>query len=168
MRDTASVPLINDFKKRAIKCIWPSMCNLIYISTDSERDLGAIDSILFKLRKPTAEDTVSVEGYFRYPNTWYLESQYGGCSCHFRQLMSGSDFWFGPPEDWYEEDDDDVEATAAVYDVFTDLITSGSRVAVLISWNLETDEFKDVEVRLSEVDRSSFRFWVGCRFDLVA
>lgn len=143
------------------------MCNLIFISTDSDLDLSAVSSEQFRFRHPSEEDLGKVGSFLRYPKRWYLQCQYGGCSCHFRHLAAGSDFFFGPAEDWLPEDEDDLFATAAVFDVFADLVRRGYRLDVLDTWNAELTVAIEVDVRISEVGRGAFRFWEGCRFEFI-
>lgn len=143
------------------------MCNLIYISTDSDQDLASLGSNQFKYERMSGEELAKIGPLLSYPNKWFLECQYGGCSCHFRHLLDGSDFDFGPVADWLPEDEDDVESTAAVYDSLAVLVNAGARVDILDTYEGEPVFKRDVEVRLSEVKRNDFRFWEACRFELL-
>jgi len=109
-----------------------------------------------------------------YPRQWYLQSRYGGCSCHFRHVIyhEGSGPAFGVPEDWCSEDEDNIEDTAAVYDLLCRLVAEGHRVDLVDFWNGEWSgdgamEEVTVTVRLSEVPREAFRFFEEYRFDFL-
>jgi hypothetical protein len=142
------------------------VCNLIFVSTDNPQDLSTVKSDQFSFHRPTDEDLEMIGEFLRYPNRWYLQCQYGGCSCHFRHLGAGSDFHFGPPDEWFEEDEDDLAATAAAYDLLANLVAQGHKVDVLDTWNAEISNPLEVAVNLEEVTRTDFRFWEGCRFEL--
>ena len=59
-------------------------------------------------------------------------------------------------------------ATQAVYDVLARLVREGYRVRLVDYWETTAkDVISTVPVRLSEVNREAFRFWEGCRFELI-
>jgi hypothetical protein len=140
------------------------MCYVIYLSTTSDEDFRALAETQFSLYR--AEDAPDV---LYHPHRWYLECQYGGCSCHFRHLHESAEMCFGPPEDCPPEDDDDIEATAAVYDLIKRLVQSGHGVDLVDTWS---DELRSptptLEVSLSKVARESFRFFHGYHFAFIA
>lgn len=152
------------------------MCYTIYLSTTTEEDLSKLTSevirfepILDWVPDPIPGEDDSLEGLMCHPHLWFLVSRYGGCSCHYRHLGKGSDMRFGPPEDWSPEDDEDVESTQAVYDVFARILREGHELDVLDVWaNTPVDSVSTIEVRLSQVPRESFRFFDGTRFQFVS
>src|SRR5438105_4568891 len=104
------------------------MCYVIYLSTTSEEDFLQLPTDLYRFEHADAPGDAPAIGLLQYANKWYLSSRYGGCSCHYRHL-AGSDRSapaFGPPEDWCPEDDDNIESTAAVYDVFARILAAGN------------------------------------------
>jgi hypothetical protein len=143
------------------------MCYLIYLSTTSQEDLSRLPSKLYYFRPLTEEDDPAIINLLDNPVRWYLECQYGGCSCHFRHLDGGSETDFFPPADWMPEDADDIEATKAVYDVLARLLAEGHKVDLVDIWeNTPPEAITVLDVSLSEVDRDSFRFFEHRKFTL--
>jgi hypothetical protein len=85
------------------------MCYAVYISTDSTEDLSKRNSELVRFEKVTDPNADPCTRLLDLPNQWYVGSK-TGCSCTFRHLMSVK-LGFGEPEDWYPEEQDDVDAT---------------------------------------------------------
>ncbi|MFI5387579.1 MAG: hypothetical protein ACHQ50_15835 [Fimbriimonadales bacterium] len=143
------------------------MCYSIYISTTTDEDLAALPSTLFRFERDPEAETPAMRDLLAHPHRWFLTGQGGGCSCHFRHVMGESDFGFGPPVDWYPEDEDDVESTHAVYEVFARVVNSGHQVDVVDMWSDMMPQYVDpMEVSLSQVPAESFRFFDGKRFIL--
>ncbi len=144
------------------------MCNTIYLSTTSNQDLSALSGSFFQIAQPTTEELEFAREYLRYPHVWSLLGPHGDCSCHFRHLMvESSSLGFGGREDWFGEDDDDVNATQAVYDTFKILVDSGEKIDLIDGWNHEmTDDWESIDVSLAEVTRDTFRFFEDFRFEL--
>jgi len=75
--------------------------------------------------------------------------------------------YFAPPEDWNPEDEDNIEATGAVYDVLVGILTGGHKVDLIDAWsNTLLEAITALDVSLSEVDRDSFRFFENRKFNL--
>ena len=143
------------------------MCYLIYLSTTSLEDLSHLPSKLYRFLPLTKHDDPAIVNLLGHPVRWYLQCQYGGCSCHFRHLGEGSDLDFAPPADWCPEDADDIEATKAVYDVLEGMLTDGHKVDLMDVWvNTKPEAITVFDVSLSEVDRDSFRFFENRKFNL--
>ena len=141
------------------------MCNLVYFSTTSEEDLAQLSSSVIRMRAPDDSDDESLLDLLAHPSRWYLESRYGGCSCHYRHRMYGDPSEFGPLEEWSNEDADDIESTLAAYDLFQRLVAEGDAVDVLDVWNdTPPEDVRELFVSLSDVPRESFRFFEGYRF----
>jgi hypothetical protein len=82
--------------------------------------------------------------------------------------MTGGDLWFSPPEDWFPEDADDIEATKAVYDLLSKMLAEGHKVDLVDVWvGTKPEAITERDVSLSEVDRDSFRFFENRKFNLV-
>ena len=142
------------------------MCYVIYLSTTSQEDLSQLPSKLYHFLPVTEEDDPDIIDLLDYPARWYLECQYGGCSCHFRHL-GGSYLEFAPPADWFPEDADDIEATKAVYEVLEQMLANRQNVDVVDVWtNAQPEAIKDLDVSLSEVSKDAFRFFENYKFNL--
>ena len=147
------------------------MCHSIYFSTTSDEDLTLLPQDLFIICRAYHEYNSNELSVLRYPQTWYLVCQYGACSCHFRHVLKYAPQlrYFSAVEDWNPEDDDDVESTSAMYDVFVRLVTEGHALDVLDIWEGdEASSITSMTVSVSDVPRNAFRFFDGVRFELVA
>lgn len=154
------------------------VCNVIFLSTTSDEDLSLTGGGLFRLYRVALDERETAVRTLKHPHRWYLECRYGGCSCHFRHSdniqFEGSspvavDPTFGPPEEWCPEDDDDLESTAAFYDLLLRLIGVGHQVDVVDVWNGDdSGAVRTMSVSLSSVPREHFRFFESYRFDLTA
>lgn len=141
------------------------MCYLIYMSTTSPEDLSPSGGGLFRLFRVDAANQEPALTPLRHPRRWYLESKQGGCSCHFRHWMEVNGDEFGPPVEWFPEDEEDVESTTAFYDVIARLVSEGHDVDLVDVWNgTDAEAVRAVDVSLSDVDRESFRFFESARF----
>jgi hypothetical protein len=142
------------------------VCYLIYLSTTSKEPFGDSGRTLYKMYPIGPDDDARIVGLFEYPEKWYVECQYGGCSCHFRH--NGTDQYapsFSPPEDWCPEDEDDIEATAALVALFQRIIGDGHQLDVIDVWTGTPPELiNTLDVNLSELPVDSFRFFENYRF----
>jgi hypothetical protein len=140
------------------------MCYSVYFSTDSQEDFAAIESEHFRIFVLDPAKDSKVLGLLGYANRWYVQSQYGGCSCHFRHGMERG---FRPVEDWCPEDADDVDATVHFYDFMRRLLTEGHQLDLLDIWEgTPSEKVVRIEVSLAEVARESFQFLDGTRLVL--
>ncbi len=143
------------------------MCYSVYLSTTSLDDLSGLPSKLYRFRPLTKADEPAIVRLLDHSSQWYLEGQYGGCSCHFRHLCEGNERDFAPPFDWSPEDADDIEATQAVYDVLAGLLASGHKVDLIDLWeDTESEAITVLDLSLVDVARDSFRFFESCKFNL--
>ena len=145
------------------------MCYIIHLSTTSEEDLSKLPTDNYFIARADKGKDAAHLTHLAHPQKWFLMCGYGGCSCHFRHwdVQSDEDRNFSAPEDWYPEDAEDIEDTAAVYDLLARLLAEGHRVDLLDSWNGDDlDQIKTLEVSLARTPRSAFRFFSGYRFDL--
>lgn len=156
------------------------MCNCVYISTDSPKDLSGVYGERLQLTK--VDETGDWDPSYKilqFENVYCAGDVLGGCSCHFRHLINESyggkeeeidwtDFTFASPEEesWREEDGVDIENTQKLYDVILQLVSEGYKVDLVDCWN--GDDYSQIEtlqVKLSEVSRDAFRLFEYCRFE---
>ena len=143
------------------------MCNLVFLSTDSPEDLATNSSedLDLTFTKATLEDLQQIHRNLAHENVWFL-SHFGGCSCHFRHVIAGNvQFDFRDPQDWDDEDEDDIQATVAVYKVIKGLVENGFSVDIIDFENEPPEEFIELEVDLGQVPQSAFRFFENYRFN---
>ena len=141
------------------------MCYTVYVSTTSNEALDLEPCPLYRFEHLTDGDDPAIYGLLAYPSRWYLSGQWGGCSCHFRHAGQGWDLGFSPPADWCPEDEDDIAATGAVYDLLRRLVDGGESVDSIDVWSgTEPWQVETMGVSLAEVPRESFRFMEGRRF----
>lgn len=158
------------------------MCNLIALSTTCPDDLRQIEQTCCVF-EPLGEDD-PLGALLELRHRWFVSSRYGGCSCHFRHwtgwynhpgetrsdgtpvMHRETEPHFGPPEDWFPEDDDDVRATAEFWDILHGLATDHHAVEVACVWESSNADYevRTVDVSLREVTREAFRFCDGWRF----
>ena len=139
------------------------MCYTVYLSTDSCADLSSYNTELvrFESIKDSREDPVIC--LLEFPHQWYVGSK-TGCSCTFRHLVS-IELGFGEPEDWYPEEQDELEATQQLYEVISTLLTTGHRVDCLDRWEgAKPEELETLDVSLAQVSKKAFRLFENYRF----
>ncbi|MCU7873669.1 MAG: hypothetical protein KZQ91_13090 [Candidatus Thiodiazotropha sp. (ex Lucinoma borealis)] len=146
------------------------MCYMIIISTNSDMDLGKYnsDSVIFNREMPGLPEEI----FLKYPNQWYVESAHG-CSCGFRHLMACNfpDLGFAKPESWFEEEQEDIDATLKLVKVFKELVSKGSKLDCVDAWS--GDEKKshelsgEVVVNFSEISETEFRLIEDFQHDFI-
>jgi len=116
---------------------------MLIFSTSSEADLSKHNSGLLKFDKelpPLAECNE-----LKYQYRWYVGSR-DGCSCGFRHLhISAVELGFDLPQDWYEEEDEDIAATMEFFEVVRSLVADGYEVDCIDVWGHQTDVSTTVE-----------------------
>lgn len=138
------------------------MCYVVLLSTTSGADLGRYDSELLHFERELPE--AQVVAALKYPNRWFVGSK-SGCSCTFRHLHA-TELGFGPPVDWYPEEDDEVAGTLEFVAVVRHLVEAGERVDCIDAWSGEAAADPAVlEVDLGEVADAEFRFFEDRHFD---
>ena len=133
------------------------MCYFILLSTSSDEDLSQYNNELVRFEK-NIPDIPEVKD-LKYKNSWYLGSK-SGCSCTFRHLCS-IELGFAPPEDWYPEEEEEIEATLQVARIIRRLVNQGELVDCLDIWEGNKDKnmpLKAIEVNLADVPDEAFRF----------
>jgi hypothetical protein len=81
--------------------------------------------------------------------------------------MMSEDPEFGPPEDWCEEDEDDVEATREVFELVRSVIASGYGLDSLCVWEQEATKLGQIrrfDVSINQIEGSTFRFFENSYF----
>ena len=138
------------------------MCYALILSTTSNEDLSQFnrEEIQFNQQVP---DRLPVN-MLLYPNKWYVGSR-TGCSCSFRHLYEPG-LGFGVPEDWFPEEESDIEATKIFIHIVRSLLTKGESVDCLDAWEGSSEmSFARLHVNLSQVRDEEFRFFENHHFD---
>ncbi len=91
-----------------------------------------------------------------------------GAECGFRHLYVGSvELGFSAPEEWFPEEQEDIEATLQFVQVVQSLLASGFKVECVDAWDnqAKTPNLSGtVEVDLKKIGASAFRFFENHRF----
>ena len=132
------------------------MCYSVYLSTDSEEDLSREDSESVHFEKTSSDDPgISL---LKHEHKWYVGSK-SGCSCTFRHLFS-VELGFGGPVDWYEEEDDEINATLSFVAIVRRMIREGNQLDCIDVWyNAELKDVVEKEVNLGNMADEEFRFF---------
>jgi hypothetical protein len=140
------------------------MCYALLLSTTSSDDLSQFNSEVLRFEN-TIPDRLSVRDLL-YPNKWYVGSR-TGCSCSFRHL-AGPEFEFGVPEDWFPEEQSDIEATLQFIGVVRSLLSNGARVDCIDLWQgHDAEVIPWVSVNLELILDEEFRFYENHHFDFM-
>jgi hypothetical protein len=138
------------------------MCYALILSTTSNEDLSQFnrEDIRFNQQVP---DRLPAN-LLLYPNKWYIGSR-TGCSCSFRHLYE-PDLGFGIPEDWFPEEETDIEATKMFVHVVRSLLSTGERMDCIDAWDGNSERpFSQLSVNLSQIRDEEFRFFENHHFD---
>jgi hypothetical protein len=141
------------------------MCYSVYMSTDSTADLRVHNTDLLRFQKAEEYEykQLPIIDLLEFPNKWYVGSQ-SECSCTFRHLNEPS-LGFGVPEDWYEEEQADLDATKEMYAVLVSLLTAGHHVDCIDVWEgTKPEDVKTLAVSLDEVPGEAFRLFENHKF----
>jgi hypothetical protein len=141
------------------------MCYAVYISTDSPEDLRLRNSDLVRFEAVDGTKEDPCIALLEHANRWYVGSK-SKCSCAFRHLMS-IDLGFREPEEWYKEEQDELDATRELYADLTALLSAGHAVDLIDGWEgARPDDIKTLEVSLDEVSQRAFRLFENHKFRL--
>jgi hypothetical protein len=140
---------------------------MVYISTDSSSDLTDRNSELVRFEKVTNLESDPCLSVLEFPNKWEVGSK-SGCGCTFRHLYIESvQLGFSEPEDWYQEEKDELDATRELYQALNDILESGYQVDLVDRWEgAEPSDITTVEVSLGEVSEAAFRMFEDHKFKL--
>jgi hypothetical protein len=142
------------------------MCYMLVLSTDSDRDLTALNSdlVAFSKTMPNLAQTA----FLQHRHYWYLGSC-EGCSCGFRHLeRSSASLGFGEPEDWFPEDAQYVTATMEAVIAFRTIVADGAALDCIDAWASDDpapEPLADtLSIDLGTLPATHFRFFEGHRF----
>ncbi len=139
------------------------MCYAVYLSTNSCAELNCYNTDLVKFESINGSSEDTVTKLLEFTHKWYVGSK-SGCSCTFRHLAS-IELGFGKPEDWYHEEQDELEATQQLYQVIAALLSSGHEVDCIDRWEgAKPENIGVLEVSLDEVSEETFRLFENYRF----
>ena len=156
-RDTAWLSLVAEIGNLQ------SMCYTLYLSTDGQLDLTKHNSDLVRFEPISNNDEKPVVMLLKNPNKWYVGSK-SGCSCTFRHLKS-TELGFGEPEDWYREDQDEINATKELFLLIEQLIFCEHQVDCIDIWEgSDPENVVKMNVQLSLLSEVSFRFFENHHF----
>jgi hypothetical protein len=142
------------------------MCYRVYISTNSVDDLSERNSELVKFEKVTEADSECFIDLLEFPNKWYVGSK-TDCSCTFRHLAGGSDFEFEEPQDWCQEEQDNIDATLDLYSSLVFLLSLGYKVDLIDQWyEAKREDIITIDVSLDTVSQKKFRLFENYKYRL--
>lgn len=148
------------------------MCNFILLSCDSDIDLTKLEPEWLCCQE-LGENKLALNPevqYLSYANKWLITSQTSpGCGCGFRhEIHINHEMGFGEPEDWYDEDADDILATKAFYRVIKALVNQGYRVDSFDLFDNNdgiTTLLDRLDVDTQDISADAFRFFEQVVFD---
>jgi len=137
------------------------MCYSIYLSTNYNGDLSVWNSELITFKKMHPSE---VAGHFlKFKNIWYVGSK-SQCSCTFRHI-SASELGFSPPEDWYEEQGDEIAGTRIFIHKVRNILMNNHPVDCIDIWHDSMQsEIAEKTVNLSSLNEDQFRFFENYYF----
>ena len=153
------------FVRDAQRWVCKNMCYGVYISTDSPENLTNRNTDLVRFEKVADPESDPCIALLDFSEQWYVGSK-SGCSCTFRHLMS-IELGFGEPEDWYPEEQDEIDATRELYAVLTSLLSSGHHLDLIDRWEgSQPDAITTLDVSFDEVSDTTFRMFEDHKFRL--
>jgi len=142
-----------------------TVCYGVYISTDSGEDLAGRSSNLVRFEKVAAPEADPCISLLEFSSQWSVGSK-SGCGCTFRHLTS-IDLGFSEPVEWYEEGQDELDATQELYGVLRSLLEAGYKVDLVDRWEgSEPDDITTMAVSLDRVSVREFRLFEDYKFKL--
>jgi len=144
-----------------------NMCYMLYMSTDCPDDLSQVSSDLVRFGRPSVQTYSPCPSLLKHEHKWFIGSK-SECSCTFRHLCRDSvELGFGEPEDWFPEEQDEIDATHELYGILKDVVERGHGVELLDCWSGDEEkEAESIEVSLAEVPSGHFRLFEGYLFKL--
>ena len=138
------------------------MCYALILSTTSSEDLSQYNCEEIRFDQAVPEHLLVDR--LLYPSKWYVGSR-TGCSCAFRHLYE-PDLGFGVPEDWFPEEEADIQATQIFVRLVRSLLAKGESVDCIDSWDGKSETpFARLTVNLSQIRDEEFRFIENHHFD---
>ena len=140
------------------------MCYSLVLSTTSNDDLSIFNAEGIRFDKNIPD--LPAFDHLLYANKWYVGSR-TGCSCSFRHLY-GPEFDFHAPEDWFPEENSDIEATLTFIRLVRSLIAKGEKADCIDVWISDRAEaLPPMSVDLKRIRDEEFRFFENHHFDFV-
>lgn len=137
------------------------MCYQVFLSTSSAQDLSVESDALVRFGRERLDNEIAA--LLAYEHKWYVGSA-SGCSCTFRHLMS-PELGFGKPEEWFREERDAIEATAAFVAVVRRMLDNGYQVDCIDAWaGAEGRDIVKKDVDLGAITDEEFRFFENHHF----
>ena len=139
------------------------MCYTVLLSTDCPEDISQFNSDLLRFEREIPPQASHVR--LNYSKHWSVGSK-SGCGCTFRHIAE-PELGFGPPVDWFHEEEDELAATAEFERALRSIVDAGHKVETIDLWNPgEEDviEIAEMDVSLGELKEGEFRFFEGFRF----
>ena len=142
---------------------------MLHMSTDCPDDLEAMSSAHVRFERPSVAGYCPSPPILKHAEKWFIGSS-TGCSCTFRHLSLGAqELGFGEPEDWFPEEQDEIDGTLELYDMLKGLVERGHQVELFDSWNGEVPpDLQKRTVSFSEVPGTHFRLFENTLFTLTA
>ena len=138
------------------------MCYAVYISTNSQEDLSRRNSELVRFKKLSEPESDPCTRLLEFPNRWFVGSK-SDCSCTFRHATS-VDLGFTVSVDWYQEEQDELDATGELFAVLQSLLLSGCDVDLVDRWEgAQLDDIISLDVSLAEISKTTFRMFENHR-----
>ena len=138
------------------------MCYALLLSTTSNEDLSQYNREEIRFNQAVPEHLPV--NRLLYPSKWYVGSR-TGCSCSFRHLYE-PDLGFGVPEDWFPEEESDIQATQIFVRFVRSLLAKGKKVDCIDAWEGNSEmPFAQLTVNLSQIRDEEFRFFENHHFD---
>jgi hypothetical protein len=138
------------------------MCYALILSTTSSEDLSQYNREEIRFNQAVPEH-LPVDRLL-YPSKWYVGSR-TGCSCAFRHLYE-PDLGFGVPENWFPEEESDIQATQIFVRFVRSLLAKGESVDCTDAWDGKSEmPFARLTVNLSQIRDEEFRFIENHHFD---
>lgn len=138
------------------------MCYALLLSTTSNEDLSQYNREEIRFNQAVPEQ-LPVDRLL-YPSKWYVGSR-TGCSCSFRHLYE-PDLGFGVPEDWFPEEESDIQATQIFVRFVRSLLAKGEKVDCIDAWEGNSEmPFAQLLINLSQIRDEEFRFIENHHFD---
>ena len=136
------------------------------LSTTADVDLSLENNDLVRFTRELPG--IPEETYLGFKNKWFIGSK-SGCSCELRHLSIPSvELGFGLPEDWFPEEQSDIEATRQIIASIRSLIENGANVDCVDAWSqyqtVAVPLAGEVEVNLATVSNEAFRFFEMHKF----
>jgi len=71
------------------------------------------------------------------------------------------------PAEWYEEDQDDIDATRQLYSILASVLYAGFRIDIVDLWEgAKPEDIKSLDVSLNEVSQDAFMLFENHYFRL--